>query len=228
MNVLLAEDDSQIAHALVRALDRTGLQTRWVSRGDEADEALRFQAFDAVVLDIGLPGRDGLDVLRRLRDRGDSTPVLLLTARDDVQDRVLGLDTGADDYLVKPFDMIELEARLRVLLRRARATAERAGVARLGRLSQRSGERAVRLDADPLDLSPREAGVLSVLLHRAGRVASKSSVLQELAMTDSSAMDLSDAAVEVIVFRLRRKLEGSGAQIHTVRGFGYLLKLADE
>jgi two-component system OmpR family response regulator len=227
MKVLLAEDDAQIAQAVFRALQRSGWQVQWVTRGDAADDALRASGFDMVVLDIGLPGCDGLEVLRRLRARADATPVLLLTARDEVRDRVQGLDAGADDYLVKPFDMIELEARLRALSRRVATTAfveTSATVARLGRLSQRADEQGVRLDNVPLDLSPREAGVLSVLLARAGRVASKSSVLQELALIDPSAMDLPDSAVEVIVHRLRRKLEGSGAHIHTVRGFGYLLQ----
>ncbi|MCX7230417.1 MAG: response regulator transcription factor [Burkholderiales bacterium] len=228
MKVLLAEDDPQIGGAVLRAFDRAGLAMQWVERGDEADVLLAGGgAFDAAVLDIGLPGRDGIDVLRRLRGRGDPLPVLLLTARDEVSDRVLGLDAGADDYLVKPFDMVELEARVRALLRRGRVAAQPAP-ARLGRLSLHADEAAPRLDEAPMELSPREAGVLSVLLRRAGRVAGKPAVLQELAAADPSAMDLSDAAVEVIVHRLRRKLEGSGAEIHTVRGFGYMLRARDE
>lgn len=227
MKLLLAEDDAQIARAVLRALERCGLSGEWVVRGDAADEALRNRAFDLVVLDIGLPGRDGLDVLGRLRARGCPIPVLLLTARDELQDRVMGLDAGADDYLVKPFEMEELQARVRALLRRGQVLSARAPVLRLGRLEQQAGEMGVRLDGALLDLSPREAGVLSVLLRRAGRVASKSSVLQELSSTDPSVLDLSDSAVEVIVHRLRRKLDGSGVQVHTVRGFGYLLRLSD-
>ncbi len=227
MRLLLAEDDTQIAQALVRVLGRAGHEVRWFPRGDDAAEALRVDAFDAAVLDIGLPVLDGLEILRSLRERGDPIPVLLLTARDAARDRVLGLDSGADDYLVKPFDVPEFEARIRALLRRRSANASKASTIRLGRLSQMAGERAVLIDGKPMSLSPREAGVLEVLLHRAGRVASKSTVLEELAARDPSAMDLSDAAVEVIVHRLRRKLEGSGARIHTIRGFGYLLKLVD-
>jgi two-component system, OmpR family, response regulator len=231
MKLLLAEDDPQIAGPVMRAFERAGLVVDWVTRGDEADVALggggsRPGAFDAAILDIGLPGRDGIDVLQRLRARGDALPVLLLTARDDVSDRVLGLDAGADDYLVKPFDMVELEARIRVLLRRGRGTGA-PSVLRLGRLSLRPDERGVRLDDAPLDLSPREAGVLGVLLRRHGRVVGKPVVLQELAADDPSAMDLSDASVEVIVHRLRRKLDGSDVEIHTVRGFGYLLRGCD-
>lgn len=231
MKLLLAEDDPQIAGPVMRAFERAGLVVDWVTRGDEADVALggggsRPGAFDAAILDIGLPGRDGIDVLQRLRARGDALPVLLLTARDDVSDRVLGLDAGADDYLVKPFDMVELEARIRVLLRRGRGTGA-PSVLRLGRLSLRPDERGVRLDDAPLDLSPREAGVLGVLLRRHGRVVGKPVVLQELAADDPSAMDLSDASVEVIVHRLRRKLDGSDVEIHTVRGFGYLLRGRD-
>ena len=231
MKLLLAEDDPQIAGPVMRAFERAGLDVDWVTRGDDADAALGgggspAGGFDAAILDIGLPGRDGIDVLQRLRARGDALPVLLLTARDDVSDRVLGLDAGADDYLVKPFDMVELEARTRVLLRRGRA-AGAAPVLRLGRLSLRPDERGVRLDDAPLELSPREAGVLGVLLRRHGRGVGKPVVLQELAADDPSAMDLSDASVEVIVHRLRRKLEGSGVEIHTVRGFGYLLRGRD-
>lgn len=226
MKVLLAEDDAQIAGPVLRAFERGGLATEWVTRGDEADAALAAGPYDAAVLDIGLPGRDGIDVLRRLRGRGDPLPVLLLTARDEVGDRVLGLDAGADDYLVKPFDMVELEARVRALLRRGRG-ASGAAVARLGRLTLRGDETAPRLDDLPLELSPREAGVLAILLRRAGRVVGKPVVLQELASADPSAMDLSDSAVEVMVHRLRRKLEGSGAEIRTVRGFGYLLRARD-
>ena len=226
MRVLLAEDDAQIAAPVLRAFERGGLATEWVTRGDDADAALAAGPYDAAVLDIGLPGRDGIEVLRRLRDRGDPLPVLLLTARDEVGDRVLGLDAGADDYLVKPFDMVELEARVRALLRRGRGAAGVAPV-RLGRLTLRGDEGVPRLDDAPLELSPREAGVLAVLLRRAGRVVGKPLVLQELASADPSAMDLSDAAVEVMVHRLRRKLEGSGAEIRTVRGFGYLLRARD-
>jgi two-component system OmpR family response regulator len=224
MKLLIAEDDAQIAEAVVRALERAGLEPEWVARGDAADVALAAGAYDAAVLDIGLPGRDGLDVLRRLRARGDALPVLLLTARDDVPDRVLGLDAGADDYLVKPFDMVELEARVRALLRRARGGPARPPALRVGRLSLQPDERAARLDDAPLELSPREADVLAVLMRRAGRVASKATVLQELAAIDPSALDLSDSSVEPIVHRLRRKLERSGVEIHTVRGFGYLLR----
>jgi DNA-binding response OmpR family regulator len=227
MKLLLAEDDAQIARAILRAFEREGLQTEWVTRGDAADEALRAPRFDLAVLDVGLPALDGLEVLRLLRARQSRMPVLLLTARDEIHDRVLGLDAGADDYLVKPFDMLELEARVRALLRRGQQSSAAPGGLRMGRLTQQDGEVAVRLDGELLELSPREAGVLSALLRRAGRVVSKSMVLQELASTDSSAMDLSDSTVEVIVHRLRPKLEGSGVEISTVRGFGYLLRSTD-
>ncbi|MEI7444294.1 MAG: response regulator transcription factor [Burkholderiales bacterium] len=225
MKLLLVEDDAQIAAPVLRAFERAGLCADWLTRGDEADAALAGGGFDAAVLDIGLPGRDGLDVLRRLRGRGDPLPVLLLTARDDVSDRVTGLDAGADDYLVKPFDMVELEARVRALLRRGRGGPP--APTRLGRLSLRPDESMPRLDEVPLELSPREAGVLGILLRRAGRVVGKPVVLQELAAADPSAMDVSDAAVEVMVHRLRRKLEGSGVEIQTVRGFGYVLRERD-
>ncbi len=224
--LLLAEDDPQIARALIRAFDRGGIATEWVTDGNLADATIAAPTarLDGAVIDIGLPGRDGIDVLRRLRARGNPLPVLLLTARDDMADRVLGLDAGADDYLAKPFEMSELEARVRALLRRGRHGDEPAAGLRFGRFWQPQGEPTLRLDGVPMDLTPREAGVLAVLLRRAGRVVSKSAVLQELAIDDPSAMDLLDPAVEVIVHRLRRKIEGSGVEIHTVRGFGYLLR----
>ncbi len=229
--LLLAEDDPQIARALVRAFERGRILTEWFADGTAADAALaaRDARFDAAVLDIGLPGRDGIDVLRRLRERGDTLPVLLLTARDDTADRVYGLDAGADDYLIKPFEMGELEARVRALLRRRRHDASEPGSSgglRHGRYSQAPGEEGLRLDGELMELTPREAGVLAALLRRAGRIASKSVVLQDLALADPSAMDLNDSAIEVIVHRLRRKIEGSGIEIHTVRGFGYLLREA--
>ena len=148
-HVLFAEDDPQIAGPVMRAFERAGLRARWVTRGDDAQAALAAGAFDAAVLDIGLPGCDGLEVLRRLRERGDPLPVLLLTARDEVGDRVRGLDAGADDYLVKPFDMVELEARVRALLRRGRV-AGGPPAPRLGRLSLRGDETGPRLDDLPL------------------------------------------------------------------------------
>ena len=233
--LLLAEDDPPIARALVRAFDRGGIVTTWFADGGQADLALAApdSRFDAAVLDIGLPGRDGIEVLKRIRERGDPLPVLLLTARDDMADRVYGLDAGADDYLIKPFEMTELEARVRALLRRGRyngasgtngAGSDLATSLRHGRFTQASGEAGLRLDGRPMDLTPREAGVLAALLRRVGRVASKSIVLQDLALADPSAMDLNDSAIEVIVHRLRRKIEGCGIEIHTVRGFGYLLR----
>ena len=229
--LLLAEDDPQIARALIRAFERGRIVTEWFANGSQADAALAAPGarFDAAVLDIGLPGRDGIDVLRRIRERGDPLPVLLLTARDDTADRIFGLDAGADDYLAKPFEMSELEARVRALLRRGSYNAgetDGATTLRYGRFSQTEGEEGLRLDGQPMELTPREAGVLAALLRRAGRIASKSVVLQDLALADPSAMDLNDSAIEVLVHRLRRKIDGCGIEIHTVRGFGYLLREA--
>jgi DNA-binding response OmpR family regulator len=186
--------------------------------GLRADVLLHDDAFAVAVLDIGLPGIDGFEVVRRLRARGAATPVLLLTARDAVEDRVRGLETGADDYLVKPFATPELVARIRALARRHAAPAPRLA---LGRLSLDSAARRARIGEQALDLSVREWAVLEYLLRHAGRVVSKQQIIDAILPWGD---DLSLNAVEVYVSRLRLKLDGADVAIRTIRGFGYMLE----
>jgi two-component system OmpR family response regulator len=174
--------------------------------------------FDAVVLDLGLPGLSGMEVLKRLRKRGATLPVLILTARDAMADKVAGLNAGADDYLLKPFDFQELEARLNALLRRTQA--ERSGWLEAGRLRLDRTARQAFLDLEPLSLSAREVGVLELLMSRLGRVVSKEQLAEHLSQDE----EIGENAVEVYVHRLRKKLEAVGIEIRTLRGLGYLLE----
>jgi DNA-binding response OmpR family regulator len=220
MRLLLIEDDSVIAHELSlrwRARDWAVLHCASLA---EAEQALRDGAFDLVVLDRGLPDGDGLDWLQRLRTRDRLTPVLVLTARDRVADRVEGLQAGADDYLVKPFAAEELDARVEVLTRRA--AAARGELLQFGRLSWLGREGHVLVDGRQLELSPREFEVLGLLVRRAPHVVPKRVLIDALAERN---LEVGDSASEVYVSRLRRKLMGSGTEIQTVRGFGYRLVL---
>ena len=220
--LLLVEDDAVLADGLLRTLQAQDMQVELLRDGLAADARLQdwqpAAQFSVIVLDIGLPGIDGFEVLRRLRARGATTPVLLLTARDAVEDRVRGLETGADDYLVKPFATAELVARIRALARRFAPPATRFG---LGLLSLDSATRRARVGERPLELSVREWGVLEYLLQHAGRVVSKQQIIDAIAPWGD---DLTLNAVEVYVSRLRLKLEGAGVAIRTIRGFGYLLE----
>ncbi|MEI7970568.1 MAG: response regulator transcription factor [Betaproteobacteria bacterium] len=218
MRLLIAEDDPLIADALIRAMRADGYAVDHTTSGQEADDALRQYAYELVILDLGLPRLDGLDILRRLRARGSPVPVLVLTARDALQDRVTGLDAGADDYLVKPFDLPELEARVRALLRRQRPSLS--GRLRFGDCLIDLTGRSVFHDGLRVDLSAREFGVLEVLATRAGRAVSKEQLLESLTGWDE---DVGTNAIEVYVHRLRKKLEPGGINIRTIRGLGYLL-----
>ena len=231
LHILLVEDDAVLADGLVRALDAQDMHVHLVRDGLAADAALpRIDAasspapshvsFDVAVLDIGLPGIDGFEVVRRLRARGGVLPVLLLTARDAVEDRVRGLETGADDYLVKPFATAELIARIRALARRH---APLSAVLTLGRLSLDSATRRARIGESAIDLSVREWGVLEYLLQHTGRVVSKQQIIDAILPWGD---DVTPNAVEVYVSRLRLKLDGAGVAIRTIRGFGYLLEVA--
>ena len=216
MRILLVEDDSMIAQGLRTALRQDGYAVDWMQDGLSADEALRTSTFDLILLDLGLPGRDGLDVLRRLRQRGRDTPAIILTARDEVQDRIAGLDAGADDYIVKPFDLDELAARMRSVLRRAAGRGdpciEHRGI-RLNPITH-----SVERDGAPVQLSAHEYAVLEALLQRPGAVLSRTQLEDRLYGWDSQ---VASNAVEVYVHGLRRKL-GSEA-IRTLRGVGYFV-----
>lgn len=219
MKILLVEDDPTLGEAVVLATRQAGFAVDWTRDGVQAENALTGFAYDAMLLDLGLPRREGLEVLRNLRKRGKTLPVMILTARDTVEDRVRGLDEGADDYLLKPFSLDELLARLRALLRRAHGVADTR--IRMGRLCFDSVRRQACVDESPLVLSAREMEVLEILLHHAGRVTAKEAIADRLAGWDEG---VGENAVEVYIHRLRRKLEGSGAGIRTLRGLGYLLE----
>jgi two-component system, OmpR family, response regulator len=219
MRLLVVEDDPVIADGLLRSLRTTGHAVDHASDGTTADEALAQYPYDLVILDLGLPRLDGMEVLRRLRDRGAHTPVLVLTARDELDDRVTGLDAGADDYLAKPFDLPELEARIRALLRRR--DPNRSGLIEIGPLSVDTAGRCAYHGSNRIDLSAREFGVLETLARRSGRVVSKEQLLDSMTGWDE---DVGVNAIEVYVHRLRKKLESAGVGIRTVRGLGYLIE----
>lgn len=219
MKILLVEDDPILGEAVLLAIQQAGFAVDWARDGVQADSALAGYIYDAVLLDLGLPRREGLEVLRGLRKGGSSMPVLILTARDTVEDRVRGLDAGADDYLLKPFSLDELLARLRALLRRAHGKAE--VEIRLGKLLFDSIKRQAWVAELPLALSAREMSVLEILLNHTGRVIAKEAIADRLTGWDEG---LGDNAVEVYIHRLRRKLNDSGVSIRTLRGLGYLLE----
>ena len=220
MRILLVEDNKELVSLLQKGLERSGISVDSVGNAADAVHALATIRYAAVVLDLGLPDEDGLAWLRGVRDRGDSTPVLILTARDGVSDRVIGLKAGADDYLVKPFAMEELEARLRALLRRSgNLLGQRLT---LGNVALDTEGRLVTIDGTVRPFSSRETAVLEILLRRCGNVAPKRLFEDHLfGLSD----DVGSNAVEVYIHRLRRMLADCGAtvQVHTVRGVGYML-----
>jgi two-component system, OmpR family, response regulator len=219
MRILIAEDDAIMADGLTRSLRQSGYVVDRVGTGLEADCAVTRGEFDLLILDLGLPKMGGLEVLRRLRARQSNLPVLILTALDGVNDRVRGLDLGADDYLAKPFDLNELEARVRALTRRGAAGVS--GVLRHGELSYDQIGRVTQLRGKLLDLSARENGLLEILLQRVGRIVSKEQLVEHLCEWGE---EVSTNAIEVYVHRLRKKIEAEGVRIVTVRGLGYCLE----
>ena len=219
MRILIAEDDPVLADGLSRSLRAGGYAVDVVGNGEAADSALSAQPFDLVILDLGLPKLAGLEVLRRMRARQTATPVLILTAADSVEQRVKGLDLGADDYMAKPFALSELEARARALMRRALGGAQT--LLRHGPLALDQVGRVASLNDKPLDLSGRELGLLEILLSRPGRLVSKEQLVDHLCEWGE---EVSNNAIEVYVHRLRKKIEPGGIRIVTVRGLGYCLE----
>lgn len=222
MHLLLIEDDSLIARELLLRWEARGWEVEAAGNLKLADAALARRQPDLIVLDWGLPDGDGLAWLSRLRERDRATPVLVLTARDTVSDKVFGLRMGADDYLVKPFAVEELDARLSVLMRRA--TRDHGERLSFGRLTWCGPEGSAQVDGQPLELLPREFEVLGMLVRRAPRLVQKRVLIEALAERN---LELGDSAAEVYVSRLRRKLQGSGLRIRTLRGFGYMLELQE-
>ena len=220
MRLLVVDDEPELGSLLRRALERAGFAVDLAADLALGGDYLAVAAYDAVILDLGLPDGDGLWLLKQVRARGSAVPVLVLTARDGPEDRVVGLDAGADDYLVKPFHMPELIARIRALLRRPGAAF---GVTLgLGNLVLDTGSREVRIDDRPVGLSVRETTLLEILLRRQSNVVPREVLEQTLYSFEA---DLGSNAMEVLVHRLRRKLSESAAtlSVHTVRGVGYLL-----
>jgi two-component system OmpR family response regulator len=222
VRALVVEDDALLAEGLSTVLSRAGHAVVRATTGKHADVLLSNEEFEFVVLDIGLPDIDGFEVLRRLRQRRSATNVLVLTARDAVDDRVHGLDLGADDYLTKPFSVKEFEARVRAMLRRGMAPATPWLVAGM---SVDMAAKRVRIGERNIDLTPREWALLELFLTHPGRVVSKSHIAESIFTFDEQ---LSPNAIEVHVSRLRMKIEPVGAQLRTVRGFGYLWDIGDE
>lgn len=225
MRILIVEDDLTLADGLTQALARTGYAVTCVGTGTHADMTLLTQDFDLLVLDLGLPDMDGREVLKKLRDRKGSLPVLVLTARDGLDDRVQSLEWGADDYLIKPFELRELEARIHALIRRTYNSFSKSKDIVVGRLALDTLNHQVMADGKPMILFAREYGVLEMLMLHAGRVVRKDRIAQRLS---GGGEELADNAIEVYIHRLRKRIEPFGIRIRTVRGLGYLLENCDD
>ncbi|CUH40416.1 Transcriptional regulatory protein tctD [Jannaschia seosinensis] len=223
MRVLIVEDTTDVAEAVGASLDRAGFACDLAPNLSEADAALAVQDYDAIILDIDLPDGDGREFLRTLRRSGDGTPILMLTAEFEVMARVEALDDGADDYLVKPFDLRELEARLRVLLRREKGHADNSMT--LGDLAFDPTGRSVRIGGIPVRMTRREMTLLNIMLSQQGRILSKERLFDGLFSFDRS--EVGTNTVELYIARLRKKLAGSRVRIETHRGLGYRLETTD-
>ncbi|WP_342621183.1 response regulator [Rhodoferax sp. GW822-FHT02A01] len=219
MRILVVEDNEDLAQWLIRALRQQQYAVDWINNGLDADYALKAETYNIVILDLALPKLSGTEVLRRLRSRNDSTPVLILTANNSIQSRVGELDHGADDYVAKPFEMEELEARIRMLLRRSAGHSNPAIAC--GNLSYDTNSREFAIAHQPLSLTPRERGVLEILMRKEGSTVSKAALAQSIfSLSDETSVD----AIEIYVHRLRKKLDSSNVRIVTLRGLGYLLR----
>jgi two-component system OmpR family response regulator len=223
LRVLLVEDDPALSLGVARALEREGWGVDVLGDGAQAMAEGLVGQFDLAVLDLGLPKRDGMEVLRHWRSRGAKLPVLLLTARDELADRVQGLNAGADDYLVKPFDLPELVARLRALKRRAEGRLSE--TLSLGGLTLDLAQRELTHRGERVRMSPREMALTELLMRKAGRVVPKESIVATLSSWEA---DFSENSVEVYVHRLRKRFADLGVVIKTVRGFGYVMEEAPQ
>ena len=219
MHILLAEDEPALGEWLSKALEQSGHRVDWRNDGRLVETAMASVDYDALVLDLGLPGRSGTEVLRRLREQDHRLPVLVLTARDSLSDRVGTLNLGADDFLPKPFALAELEARLTALVRRARGSSHPRFAC--GPLVFDAVTRQFTLGAALLPLSPREHALLKTLILRTGEPLSRQQVSERVFSDDA---DVQPSAIDVLVHRLRKRLERSGVRIHTHRGLGYVLE----
>jgi len=220
MKILLVEDDADMCKALTRALEKRGFQVTPCGDGTAALKLIREETCDLVILDLNIPGLDGLHILQRSRAQGIATPVIVLTARGAVGDRVAGLNAGADDYLAKPFDLEELEARIRALLRRKGGDEplQKCGQLRFDRVSG-----AFYHGEEPLEFTPREQALLKALIARPGHAVNRERLLQ-LVFPDDANVQVE--AIEVVIHRLRKKLVATRTEIMTLRGLGYLLRQA--
>ncbi len=225
MRILLVEDNARLADAIKDSLYKAGFEVDYVSQGEEALSAARVQPYDAVVLDLGLPDIDGMQVLESLRGQKNTVPVLVLTARGELSDKIAGLNSGADDYMLKPFEVDELIARLKALLRRP--TQAMGTTIRLGNLSFDTVNRCAHADDRMLDLTRRELDLLEQLFYSAGKIVTKKSIEQRIYSYGETG---SANSVEVLVHRLRKKLSDQQAdiQIHTLKGIGYMLSEGGE
>jgi two-component system, OmpR family, response regulator TctD len=224
--VLLVEDDKILATTLQRTLVKRGWSVALIDDGARAQLAWQETKPDLILLDLSLPNIDGLDLLTLIRRSGNFTPVMILTARGTVGDKILGLNHGADDYLPKPFDLDELEARMRALLRRIQKTTESdSKTISFGQLSLDRDSGALYLNGEILDIAPREASMLQALVERAGRAMRKEQLFEQVFRNE---LEVNLDAIEVVAYRLRKRLTGSNVELVTLRGLGYLLKLVDE
>lgn len=219
MRILLAEDEHELAVWLVRALAQSDFQVDWVNDGRMVCRSLKATRYDALILDLGLPGLGGHDVLADLRDADQRLPVLILTARDSLMERVSSLHEGADDFLAKPFELAELEARLVALIRRSRGSDHPRFTC--GPLVYDAASKQFSLAHQPLSLTPREHAVLRTLIQRSGEPLSKQEILERVF---SDEQDVHPDAIEVLVHRLRKRLQASPVSIKTLRGLGYVLE----
>lgn len=221
MRIMVVEDDARLARGMETSLTASGFAVDIFTNGEDAIEMAGTEPYGVIVLDLGLPDMDGLDVLKTLRTRKVNTPILVLTARDGMDDRIAGLDRGADDYLPKPFDPRELEARMRALARRGPGAAD--PILRCGSLSLDPASRTAFLDKEAIDLRRRELAVLESLMRREGRLVAKERLCAEVFNFNDA---VAPNALEVYIARLRRKLTPGGLAIRTVRGLGYMIHVA--